>query len=56
MSLKADDFAIFGEWLRECGIAAGAILEGGYSDQLPELIEAFLSGWDGYAGSIACPR
>jgi len=46
MSLEADDFALFGEWLRECGVAAGAVLEGGYSDQLPQLIDGFLSTWD----------
>jgi acetoin utilization deacetylase AcuC-like enzyme len=47
MNLEADDFALFGRWLRDCGVAAGALLEGGYSDQLPELIDAFLSSWDG---------
>jgi acetoin utilization deacetylase AcuC-like enzyme len=45
MSLAAEDFATFGQWLRESGIPAGAILEGGYSDDLPELIDAFLNGW-----------
>ncbi|HVF71979.1 MAG TPA: histone deacetylase [Chthoniobacterales bacterium] len=45
MSLEAEDFRTFGAWLRETNIPAGAILEGGYSDQLPELIDQFLSGW-----------
>lgn len=45
MTLERDDFETFGQWLRECGIPAGAILEGGYSDELPELIDAFLEGW-----------
>lgn len=45
MSLAVDDFATFGSWLRETEIHSGAILEGGYSDELPELIDAFLSGW-----------
>lgn len=45
MSLAVEDFAIFGQWLRESSIPAGAILEGGYSDDLPELIDAFLSAW-----------
>ena len=45
LMLEADDFATCGAWLRETGIPAGAILEGGYSDELPELIEAFLIGW-----------
>jgi acetoin utilization deacetylase AcuC-like enzyme len=45
MSLEPEDFALFGRWLRDSGIPAGAILEGGYSDELPNLIGAFLSGW-----------
>jgi acetoin utilization deacetylase AcuC-like enzyme len=45
MSLEREDFALFGRWLRDSDIAAGAILEGGYSDELPNLIGAFLSGW-----------
>jgi acetoin utilization deacetylase AcuC-like enzyme len=45
MTLEPEDFATFGRWLRETNIPAGAILEGGYSDALPELIDAFLSGW-----------
>ena len=31
----------FGKWLRECDVPVGAILEGGYSDELPRLIDAF---------------
>ena len=45
MTLEPEDFATFGKWLRECGVATGAILEGGYSDQLPELIDTFLTNW-----------
>jgi acetoin utilization deacetylase AcuC-like enzyme len=45
MTLEREDFATFGRWLRETNIPAGAILEGGYSDDLPELIDAFLCGW-----------
>jgi acetoin utilization deacetylase AcuC-like enzyme len=45
MTLEVDDFATFGTWLRESGVRAGAILEGGYSDDLPELMDAFLTGW-----------
>ena len=45
MTLELEDFATFGRWLRESGIPSGAILEGGYSDELPDLIDAFLSGW-----------
>jgi len=46
MSLEPEDFATFGRWLRETNIPAGAILEGGYSDDLPELIDGFLSTWN----------
>ena len=45
MTLEPQDFATFGKWLRETNIPAGAILEGGYSDDLPELIDAFLGDW-----------
>jgi acetoin utilization deacetylase AcuC-like enzyme len=46
MTLEQEDFATFGEWLRKIDIPVAAILEGGYSDDLPELIDAFLSGWE----------
>jgi acetoin utilization deacetylase AcuC-like enzyme len=46
MSLQLEDFALFGKWLREANVPAGAILEGGYSDELPQLIDAFLTSWD----------
>lgn len=45
MTLQAEDFARCGELLRQSGVPAGAILEGGYSEELPKLIDAFLSGW-----------
>jgi acetoin utilization deacetylase AcuC-like enzyme len=45
MTLEPEDFATFGGWLGETNIPAGAILEGGYSDELPELVDAFLSKW-----------
>jgi acetoin utilization deacetylase AcuC-like enzyme len=45
MTLAPEDFATFGQWLRETNIRSGAILEGGYSDELPTLIDAFLSAW-----------
>src|SRR5262249_35472378 len=47
MTLESEDFVTFGEWLHEIDIPAGTILEGGYSDDLPELIDAFLTAWDG---------
>ena len=46
MTLERDDFATFGKWLAEIKIPTAAILEGGYSDELPILIDAFLSAWD----------
>ncbi len=45
MTLQPEDFQTCGRWLREAGLPAGAILEGGYSDALPELIDAFLGSW-----------
>lgn len=45
MTLEQEDFATFGKWLRKIDIPVGAILEGGYSDDLPELIDAFLTSW-----------
>ena len=47
MTLEKEDFAKFGEWLRKIDVPTAAILEGGYSDELPELIDAFLTGWNG---------
>jgi acetoin utilization deacetylase AcuC-like enzyme len=47
MTLEPEDFATFGKWLRESRIRAAAILEGGYSNDLPELVDAFLTSWDG---------
>lgn len=46
MTLEADDFAELGRWLRAGGRPAAAILEGGYSSELPRLIDAFLSAWE----------
>jgi acetoin utilization deacetylase AcuC-like enzyme len=45
MTLEAEEFSTFGEWLRKLDIPVATILEGGYSDDLPELIDAFLSAW-----------
>jgi acetoin utilization deacetylase AcuC-like enzyme len=59
MTLERDDFATLGRWLAEArlsspaatssaprSVPAAAILEGGYSEDLPLLVEAFLSAWD----------
>jgi acetoin utilization deacetylase AcuC-like enzyme len=50
MTLEQEDFATFGKWLRECRVRSAAILEGGYSDDLPELIDAFLTTLAGEKG------
>lgn len=49
MTLEAGDFAELGRWLRQAGRPAAAILEGGYSEDLPRLIDAFLSTWNNEA-------
>ena len=54
MTLERDDFATFGEWLAGADIPTAAMLEGGYSDDLPELIDAFLTAWNDM-GSVARP-
>ena len=45
MTLEPEDFATFGDWLRKLDIPVATILEGGYSDELPELIDKFLTAW-----------
>ncbi len=45
MTLEQEDFAELGAWLRQAALPAAALLEGGYSDDLPQLIEAFLAAW-----------
>ena len=46
MSLEPEDFATFGQWLSNIGIPIAVVLEGGYSNELPELIDAFLTAWN----------
>ena len=45
MNLEQEHFGKFGRWLKETGLPGAAILEGGYSDDLPALVEAFLVEW-----------
>ncbi len=47
MQLERPHFTALGRWIGESGLKAAAILEGGYSDDLPLLIEGFLAGWTG---------
>jgi acetoin utilization deacetylase AcuC-like enzyme len=45
MTLEARHFASFGRQLKATGLQAAAILEGGYSPELPILVEAFVAAW-----------
>jgi acetoin utilization deacetylase AcuC-like enzyme len=47
MTLERQDFATFGEFLRKIDNPTAVVLEGGYSEDLPELIDAFLAAWNG---------
>lgn len=53
MMLEREDFATLGSWLRATGRPAAAILEGGYHEDLPLLIDAFLSAWNKAASTAA---
>ena len=46
-TLEAEDFYWLGQAIRKLEIPAFSILEGGYSNDLPELILAYLKGWEG---------
>ena len=46
LTLESEDFAELGRWLRQSARPAAAILEGGYSEDLPRLIDVFISAWD----------
>ena len=45
MTLEREDFAQFGQWLSNIDVPVAVALEGGYSNDLPELIDAFLAAW-----------
>jgi acetoin utilization deacetylase AcuC-like enzyme len=49
MTLETEDFATLGRWLRETRRPTAALLEGGYHDDLPLLIDAFLTAWNNRA-------
>ena len=53
LSLEREDFATLGRWVQGSGLPTAAILEGGYSPDLPLLIDAFLSAWEGKTTIIA---
>jgi acetoin utilization deacetylase AcuC-like enzyme len=46
LTLETADFGILGRWVRESGLPTAAVLEGGYSTDLPLLVDAFLTAWD----------
>ncbi len=52
MTLETGDFAELGRWLHAAGRPAAAVLEGGYSADLPQLIDAFLSAWENPARPV----
>ena len=45
LTLEGEDHATFGKWLRDIDVPVAVMLEGGYSNDLPELIDAFLTAW-----------
>ncbi len=45
MRLSKENFETLGSWIKESTVPTAAILEGGYSDDLPVLVENFLKGW-----------
>lgn len=47
MCLRRGDFRTLGKWLGEARVPVASILEGGYSGDLPLLVEGFLRGWLG---------
>src|SRR6266571_5978141 len=45
LTLEREDFAVLGGWLRKIDAPIAVALEGGYSDDLPQLIDVFLTAW-----------
>jgi acetoin utilization deacetylase AcuC-like enzyme len=45
MTLRQEDFSTLGQWIASADIPTAAILEGGYSSDLPNLIGSFFEGW-----------
>src|SRR5215472_8715327 len=45
LTLEREDLATFGKWLRDIDVPVAVMLEGGYSNDLPELIDTFLTAW-----------
>jgi acetoin utilization deacetylase AcuC-like enzyme len=51
MTLEPMDFAKLGTWLHDAQLPVAAVLEGGYSPELPILVDAFLTAWVGESSS-----
>lgn len=49
MTLTEGSFRTLGRWLQEAKVPTAALLEGGYSRELPKLIDTFLTAWSGDA-------
>src|SRR5213594_13845 len=47
LTLEREDFAMLGEWLGDIEVPVAVVLEGGYGNDLPELIDAFLFALNG---------
>ena len=47
MRLRPKEFAALGRWMHAAPCPVGAILEGGYSQELPVLVNTFLEAWEG---------
>ncbi len=47
LRLRPREFAALGRWMHDAPCPVGAILEGGYSQELPLLINTFLEAWEG---------
>lgn len=45
MCLRQDEYLSLGSWLHQADLPTLAVLEGGYSEDLPFLVATFLEGW-----------
>lgn len=52
MTLENPDFATLGTWLHDAHMPIAGVLEGGYSPDLPDLVDAFLSNWVGESSTV----
>ena len=53
MRLRPKEFAALGRWMHDAPCPVGAILEGGYSQELPVLVNTFLEAWEGAGLAVA---